>query len=1303
MIGLITLFGFFNGSIKSTIEGRLSALLGAEVTIESLEGNPFFEFSLSRIEIADSGRVVFECGEAVVSYRPVSLLWGNVVIDSLRLVSPRLTLIQDASSGGFGLTRFGIPSIDLQSIIVQRGIVSIGDSEDSLSVDNLDLELGFKQLAGEMALQVRRLKTVVLQPPLEISNLTGLALTRDDVLLFQDIKLATPHSSIVFNGQVTGLSDPHFRFEVASDSLDLQELGVATGVGLPAATTWFSAKLEGTLAEYGIELDWVVGGAAGDAELHIMNGNFPAHRLEVHGREVDLSTLAGVPLRGDFHLVGEGDGLTLLDAVGEARASISAGSLYGIPVDSVVSQVRYARGQASGGMALASDIGAFLGSMRLSPEHFDVRGHISDVDLVHAGGPSTLLDGELTAWADAQGTFNLQLDLNRLLIDNLDTGDLSAAFERSESAFKLTSLSWVGRNDNFRVNGKGDVWRKHDGLFSLAFDGVLNPASTFEWLDEPRAGVPMRFSTTIWSESLKFGATQELMSLSADLGGFCGLDTLEIVASANGGRISIERFEGSGEEASLMVDGEIIQGSAFDLEGTYTVSDVSVIPEVLRYGSSGTNLRLVAGVVGPWETPEITVESQAELFEVAGGVFEGLRVDSKMPTGGEGGVSLQSEVASWAGRTLNGFYVDIGTAGAEVSFLVGCREGGENRVSIWGGASTFTDSLSVRVDSAYIQFQDEFVANRGPISLSHSSKTGIRIHQLHLVGPSGELEAASHGPGGAIDVRVHEFDIAPWGFLLGLDDRIDGILSGGLSIEGGVDDLSTQATFQVVGARIDSFRADTIYSDVSHKGNRVLGKVGAKAGPGDLFVEGTMELDRADPNREVDLRILANRFPLSSVDGFWTQVTEIAGELTGEVWLSGSAKAVSARGELSVVGGEIRIPSLNRGLTALTLDALVSPSGMTLSRFEGVGVAGSLEAKGQIGLAPLNLDRVIEDPILGDLDLQLTAVGLDASGTADVQAVIEGTVQLSGTLQGPILVGGLVLQKAELRLLSMLEAPSDPESIWLTVPFFENLQCELQLSAERQLWIRDEAVNVELAGDIDILRNLDDVSDRLHNELGFRFFGGMESLRGTYRFQSRNFRIVQGGLSFQGEPQVNPVLDIEARSRIPIFVPGKNGDIAREEMNLAVLVSGSFTQPEILMRDEADDEAAQDQARLLSFLLFGRAPDQLIAAEQNVLGEQSAGLVLGLATRELQSRIADRLNLDVVQVEMGSASSISSVRVGKYINDRLFVTYEDQIGQGREFTVKYELLPRFSLESTTVVDPDKTVAPSLRLTWSKDW
>ncbi|HAA77767.1 TPA: hypothetical protein DCE37_21885 [Candidatus Latescibacteria bacterium] len=298
----------------------------------------------------------------------------------------------------------------------------------------------------------------------------------------------------------------------------------------------------------------------------------------------------------------------------------------------------------------------------------------------------------------------------------------------------------------------------------------------------------------------------------------------------------------------------------------------------------------------------------------------------------------------------------------------------------------------------------------------------------------------------------------------------------------------------------------------------------------------------------------------------------------------------------------------------------------------------------------------------------------------------------------------------------MLQAPPDPESIWRVVPFFRNLQMDLTLAAARQLWVRDDLVNVELAGDLDILRDLEDIAERRADELGFRFFGSMNSLRGTYRFQNRTFRIWreegEGGIVFDGERSAGPQIDMKAWARIPTVEPaGAEGEVTRGEIYITVLATGSFEKPELLLVQgrpdaEEDFDLAVDetrQAELLSYILFGRNPDLLIAAEQSLLGEQSTGLILGMATRELQSRIAESLNLDLVQVEMGSASTIDRVTVGKYIGDRLFVTYEDQIGQGREFGVEYQLLPRFSLESRFEETPDGQVQPSLRFTWGKDW
>jgi autotransporter translocation and assembly factor TamB len=1304
VLGLVTMFGVLNGPIKSFVEKGLTDALGADVTIESLDGNPFFEFSLSRVEVADSGEVVFACGEVVVNYRPIGLLWGNLVVDSLRFASPRLKWLQRLPSGSRLFNRASLPSVDLKSIIVDRGILTVGEGS-LLSAQDVNLEIGFRNINGETSLLVHRLKTVVLAPPVEITNLSGLALTRDDVLVLEGIQISTLGSGVLVSGQVAGLNDPQFSIDVAADSLSLQEVGTVLGFNIPGATAWFSGKLEGSSNDLSFVFDWVVGGAAGDGSIQVKGRDQQSHRLLLQGREVDLGASTGIPLRGRLNVEAEGEGAAWSEASGQMKVSLSDGSLYDVPLDSVVAEIEYRDGTAKAKILLEAAIGAFYGGLLLSNDGIlDLNGRLSGMDLSAAGGPETHLSGDISVEHN-DGNIGVSLDLDRMVVDGHEGGTLAAHFSQTTTSFELDSLQWDGPQGTFQVTGEGDIWRHDKELFSLSFNGDVDPVFAGGVSGQP----PIRFSSKVWSESLAYGATQERFVFSADLGQLWGLDSLFIAASAVGDRVHFDRFEGQGTGVSLVLDGELILKSAYDLRAAYTSVSLEAVPDAVRYGAIGTGIQVTGSALGSWDAPDVTVKVSADHLEFAGGVFDRLEIDSSLPLDGEGGVSIQSAAAYWGGRTLVGFYADVGAIGDEVSFLIGNKEGTDNRVSVWGTATTGSDSLSVRVDSALVQMNDEYVVNRGPIELSHSAESGFAIQRLHLVGPSGEVEAVSAADR-AIQLRIHDFDLKPWAFLAGMDGRIQGRVFGNVSVQGGIQDLTTVVDLSVTGAQIDGFLADNLKTTLTHNQDLLTGRIAAQVGTGVVSVEGEVVLVEVSPERKVDLRIVADQARLSVLEALWGGVFKADGELNADISLTGSASALEIDGSLSIGEGRLDVPSLNQGLSKVSMEAEVSSSSLNITRFEGLGDPGYIKVFGGLDINPVNLDHLFENSLFGDMDFQLTATALPALGTKDINAVIDGTVRLTGTIDRPILKGKLSLHKTELRLLSMLQAPPDPESIWSTIPFFENLQCEVELSAKRQLWVRDVAVNVELSGDIDVVRNQNDVATRRSGEHGFRFFGTMQSLRGTYRFQNRNFRIEQGHLTFLGERGVNPEVNIVAWSRIPTFSQNGSGELVHEPIEISVVVSESFTQPRIRLHKREDivdglgqvaDE--QEQALLLSYVLFGRSPDELIAAEQNVLGEQSAGLVMGLATRELQSRIADRLNLDMMQVEMGSASSISRVRVGKYIGDNLFVTYEDQIGQGREFSVEYEFLPRFSVESRAKNHPEDGQQARFHLTWSKDW
>ena len=109
-------------------------------------------------------------------------------------------------------------------------------------------------------------------------------------------------------------------------------------------------------------------------------------------------------------------------------------------------------------------------------------------------------------------------------------------------------------------------------------------------------------------------------------------------------------------------------------------------------------------------------------------------------------------------------------------------------------------------------------------------------------------------------------------------------------------------------------------------------------------------------------------------------------------------------------------------------------------------------------------------------------------------------------------------------------------------------------------------------------------------------FGDMQSLRGTYHFLSNRFTINRANLTFDNVGGLNPVLDIEAVTRIvPTQGATSASDIsgAQAESSLphqvTVLISGRSDRPTIEFQTDRGD---WDQARVLQELTVGRFIDK---------------------------------------------------------------------------------------------------------------
>jgi autotransporter translocation and assembly factor TamB len=210
----------------------------------------------------------------------------------------------------------------------------------------------------------------------------------------------------------------------------------------------------------------------------------------------------------------------------------------------------------------------------------------------------------------------------------------------------------------------------------------------------------------------------------------------------------------------------------------------------------------------------------------------------------------------------------------------------------------------------------------------------------------------------------------------------------------------------------------------------------------------------------------------------------------------------------------------------------------------------------------------------------------------------------------------------------------------------------------RNVWLRGQNLNAEIAGSI-----------RLNKKKGepFLLIGSLNTVRGDYEFQSRRFKITRGVVEFQGLPEPDPGLDIQAEARI-------NG------VTIIVRITGSVRKIELSL----ESDPAMEQSDIVSYLVFGRPTDEL--RSQQATSAESAALSLAgnMAAKELNSILGDTFKVDILQhrpgrkrLELELAGSQKICCPGTFSSPIIGIHFPVRVSVKLE--IEYELNKNFSV------------------------
>ncbi len=432
----------------------------------------------------------------------------------------------------------------------------------------------------------------------------------------------------------------------------------------------------------------------------------------------------------------------------------------------------------------------------------------------------------------------------------------------------------------------------------------------------------------------------------------------------------------------------------------------------------------------------------------------------------------------------------------------------------------------------------------------------------------------------------------------------------------------------------------------------------------------------------IQLSMLTQNFNINAFNLFLDPSTarRLRGSINGDLNLTGSYSNPAVTGDVKLTRGSVFLPEQNITLSNMGFDLNFVAGRIDVNRlsFESNGTASAT--------GTINMDGLIPS----SFDITLKGTNIRVSDTREQQIFLSLENRLRGSFENPHLTGSLRLDRGFLYLDNfgdnsvedvLLEDESEP---WLdSVQLYENLAMELRFSTDRNFWVRNRSqpeLNLELRGELDILKEKG-------GELSV--FGTMGTNQGNVTQLGKRFTLEEGNLMFSGDPE-NPELQI--RTLYELRPP--------HDISIWYIISGTLEKP--IPSFESDPE--MEEQDIVSYTLFSRPFQQLMAWEQTMSGSSNVGnIAVDLLVDRVGDLAANTLGLDVIEIDNSrtSGNTGTTIKAGKFINDRLFVAILQELGSTSDSQVIIEYALRQNL-NLIVTGSDKRKS-GVDIQWKYDY
>ncbi len=1194
---------YFKTILKGAIERAVYTSTGQRLTIGKLEGNFVTGLRASDVRLEVDGEPFVDISSVEIAYSMLllvdkSLFMNRIVpLDAVRVENITLTLVRD-EHGRWNYKKLrkkrylptpkkGRPSGLKWSFLIERGslegarLVVVDKKRGTrkrYAVGETEFSLYLLGPTRTVEINIGRATSLTVEP----GNLTAQSLEARVTLRRGEIGIdVLKFNALGMTGYITGRMQPK-----------------AEGTGRGGASFAFGGFLYGVPTGVGhlnLRLDKVTGSLAPGGTPHV---------------KADITVL---PSR-------------ILEQVMEAR--LEGLGLEGATLSLPPTTIKSRRGKAV--LEATVDLSRYLG--RGDKNTLSATLTLTDYDV-------SFLGNRLKGLAD--GT----VEAARLLVD-LNWGKR----HEFEASYTVEALSFSGPAGRVNLSGSGDLVGGEAG-FDLTADVTDLDPSVLSGKKNVRGSLNGEIKVT---GSLPLGK-----SLSPPYVFATGLIK---ESDLMGGRIRQALFQVSYSDHRLKIislnadlDGAKVAAMERDGKLNYSIQayDLSLLGGILPGHSLAGSAEAVGYLSGDLPRPEVafTVKLQdASLdgYAVGSGKISGTVETAEPASASSLAGSLEKVRIGNKGFEQIDFTVTT-SGGDAVGRLRASKDddsGLETRFTIYGVKES---RKRLVLDELAVTFEGRTLRNSAPLEVLFSPGK-VKLPYFHMVyGDSFLLargEVDLHGP---VDlaVEVKEVDLREIASALVVVEAppVEGMASGTLRITGTFERPNVALTLKFDHFKAMDLTARQATATFGYKHDKYDFELVLNSETEEILnvsVEGRLKASLSNIGRnlmDAPLRavVRSNGINLSPLAAVNSEIVSVDG--AGSVDLRIEGTLAEPR-----LYGTIVLDALTVGLRSLRNPILIEGG---TARFDGQHGA----------LTGVNIvSNGHRSPLTGKIDLAngsfefectLNRLELKPRG---VKAKVDGTLKLKGE-RGKIAVSGkLKIRRARIKLPELPtkqiedikfvdeeEARSEEFRIYDRPEddyYKDNFAIDLEIKIPGNTWIKGRGTNVEVKGFV-----------RLHKAYGerLRIMGDeINIVRGTYDLLGKLFILEKGTISFRGEPDINPFIDITALYKV-------------SDVKIYASITGTMKKPSVTL----SSEPSMEQTEIFSYLAFGTSSNSLTPNARASLQGKVAEVVSLMAAGKIKDLIGEQFGLDVISITGGEKEfSGTQVEVGKYLTDNLYVAYE---------------------------------------------